>query len=82
MDTIREEILKHKSQAYEVLNVLEEYGAKKAELVDNIPFYDFENNLALEFINKCLMNLYNLIQNNPLVIKYVESAIEPINDIV
>ena len=69
--------------AYEVVSVLKEYAAKKAELVDNTPFDNFETNLALELINKRLMELYDLIQNNPLVIrKYVESAIEPTNEIV
>ena len=43
----------------------------------------FENNLALELIDKRLMELYDLIKNNPLIIqKYVESAIEPTNVIV
>lgn len=57
--------------------MLEEYAAKKAELVDNTPFESFENNLQR------LMELYDLIENNPLVIKkYVESAIEPTNEIV
>lgn len=60
---------------------MEEYAAKKAELVDNTPFDDFETNLALELIDKRLMELYDLIQNNPLVIqKYVEDAIEPTNE--
>ena len=80
-DHRREEIFKYKSQAYEVVSVLEEYAAKKAELVDNTPFDDFENNLALELIDKRLMELYDLIQNNPLVVqKYVENAIEYTNE--
>ena len=82
-DYRREEILTFKSQAYEVVSVLEEYAAKKAELVDNTPFDDFENNIALELIDKRLMELYGLIQNNPLIIKkYVENAIESTNEIV
>lgn len=59
---------------------MEEYAVKKAELVDNTPFDDFETNLALKLIDKRLMELYDLIQSNPLVIrKYVEDAIEPTN---
>ena len=60
---------------------MEEYAAKKAELVDHTPFDDFENNLALKLIDKRLMELYDLIQNNPLVVqKYVENAIEYTNE--
>lgn len=60
---------------------MEEYVAKKAELVSKTPFDDFETNLALELIDKRLIELYDLIQNNPLVIrKYVEDAIEPANE--
>ena len=33
-----EEILKYKTQTYEVVSMLEEYAAKKAELVDKTPF--------------------------------------------
>ena len=79
LDSRRKEILPYKSQVYKVVSVLEEYAAKKAELVDKTPF-DFDNNLALELIDKRLMELYGLIQSNPLVIKkYVEDAIDPTN---
>ena len=81
LDSRREEILAYKSQAYEVVSILEEYAIKKAELVTQTPFDDFETNIALELIDKRLMELYDLIQNNPLVIrKYVEDAIEPANE--
>lgn len=63
LNSRRKEILAYKSQAYEVVSVLEEYAAKKAELVDKTPF-DFDNNLALELIDKRLMELYGLIQSN------------------
>ena len=49
-DSRREEIFKYKSQAYKVVSVLEEYAVKKAELVSNTPFDDFESNLALELM--------------------------------
>lgn len=81
LDYRRKEILSYKSQAYEVVSVLEEYAAKKAELVDKTPFDHFETNLALELIDKRLMELYDLIQSNPLVIKkYVTDAIQPTNE--
>jgi integrase len=79
-DRRRDEILAYKSQASEVVSVLEECAAKRSELVDKTPF-DFNNNLALELIDKRLMELYVLIQSNPLVIKkYVEDAIDPTNE--
>ena len=82
-DSRRNEIISYKSQTYEVVSVLEEYAAKKAELVDNTPFDNFDNNLALELIDKRLMELYDLINSNPLSIqKYVKSAIEPTNEIL
>lgn len=82
-DPRRKEILSYKSEAYEVVSVLEEYAAKKAKLVNNTPFDNFENNLALELIDKHLTELYDLLKSNPLIIqKYVESAIEPTNEIL
>lgn len=54
---------------------------KKAEIVDKTPFDSFDDNLALKLIDQRLMELYDLIQNNPLVIRnYVEDVIEPINE--
>ena len=80
-DSRRDEIIEYKSQAYKVVSILEEYAAKKAEIVNNTPFDDFDTNLVLELTDKRLMELYDLIQNNPLVIKkYVEDAIEPANE--
>ena len=80
-DYRREEILKYKTQTYEVVSMLEEYAAKKAELVDKTPFDNFETNLVLDLIDKRLMELYDLIQNNPSVTqKYVENALEHTNE--
>lgn len=80
-DYRRDEIFEYKSQTYEVVSVLEKYATKKAEIVENTPFDDFETDLALELIDKRLIELYDLIQNNPLVIrKYVEEALEPTNE--
>ena len=66
-DYRRDKIIAFKSEAHEVVSVLEEYAAKKAELANDTPFNDFETNLGLELINKQLMELYELIQNNPYV---------------
>jgi integrase/recombinase XerD len=61
--------------------MLEEYAAKKAELVNKTPFDNFETNLVLDLIDKRLIELYDLIQNNPSVIqKYVENALEHTNE--
>jgi transposase InsO family protein len=80
-DYRREEILKYKTQTYEVVSMLEEYAAKKAELVDKTPFDNFETNLVLDLIDKRLIELYDLIQNNPSVIQeYVENALEQTNE--
>lgn len=38
LDFRRKEIIAYKSEAYEVVSVLEEYPAKKAELVDKTTF--------------------------------------------
>lgn len=78
LDSRREEITAYKSETYQIVSVLEEYAAKKAELVDNTPFDDF---LGLDLIDKRLSSLYDLIQNNPLVIKkYAEDVVNTTNE--
>ena len=80
-DYRRGESFEYTSQAYKVVSLLEKYVVKKTEIVENTPFDNFETDLALELIDKRLIDLYDLIQNNPLVIrKYVEEPIEPIED--
>ena len=76
-----DDVNEFKSQNQEVVSILTEIAAKKAELVDNTPFDNFEDNLAIKIIDKCLQEIYNLISKNPqLTRKYVEEAIEPIEE--
>ena len=80
-DKRRIEIDKYKSENFKVNSILEQLAAKKAEIVERTPFDNFDDNLALKLIDQGLMELYELIQSNPLVIRnYVENAIEPINE--
>ena len=80
-DPRMDEIDEYKSQNSQVIKILDEIAAKKAEVVGNTPFDSLENNLALEIVEHHLTQLYNLIERNPLVTKqYVEEAVEPIND--
>ena len=75
-DYRREDIKEYKTEVSQVVSILEELAARKAELVDKTPF-DFDDNLVLELVDKRLTELYTLIQDNPLVIrKYVEDAVE------
>ena len=79
-DIRRDEIMNFKSQNNQVISILEQIAAKRAEVVDSTPF-DFDDNLALQLIDKRLMELYQLIQDNPLVIKkYVQDAVEPVGE--
>ena len=76
-DPRREEIFKYKLENAKVTSILEELAAKRAEIVDETPFDNFDDNLALKLIDKRLTELYELISHNPLVIKqYVEDAIQ------
>ena len=76
-----DEINNFKNQNKEVVGILEQIAARKAEIVDSTPFDNFEDNFALELIDKRLMELYEIIQNNPLIVKaFVENAIEPVGE--
>ena len=80
-DPRRNEISKYKLENAKVTSILEELAAKRAEIVDETPFDNFDDNLALKLIDKRLTELYELIYNNPLVIKqYVKDAIEPVGE--
>jgi len=84
-DKRRVEIEKYKYENFKVISLLEEFATKKAEIVDETPFDSFENNLALEIIEKQLNELYRLIQNNQSIIRKsveqgVERSIEPLNE--
>jgi len=76
-----DEISKFKIENAEVVSILNEIVIKKAELVDQTPFDDFENNLVLKIIDQRLSELYSLIINNPRITKkYVEEAIQPVEE--
>jgi integrase/transposase InsO family protein len=77
----RLDISKYKSENFKVTSILKELAAKKSEIVDKTPFDSFDDNLALKLIDQRLMELYDLLQNNPLVVRnYVEEAIQPVNE--
>ena len=80
-DFRRHDIDKFKNQNQEVISILTEIASRKAELVDQTPFDDFENNLALKVIDKRLNEIYSLLAKNPKLTKeYVEEAIEPLEE--
>jgi transposase InsO family protein len=82
-DSRRKEIYKYKLENSKVTSVLEELAAKRAEIVDETPFDNFDDNLALKLIDQRLTELYELLYSNPLVIKqYVEDALQPLDESV
>ena len=71
----------YKAESNKVTSILAELAARKAELVDNTPFDNFENSIALQLIDNRLNELYSIIQNNPQTTRaYVMEAIEPVED--
>jgi integrase/recombinase XerD len=71
----------YKAESEKVIGVLAELAARKAELVKNTPFDDFENNIALQIIDTRLNEIYSIIKNNPQITReYVTQAIEPVED--
>jgi integrase/transposase InsO family protein len=75
------EISKFKIENSEVITILNEIAAKKAELVNKTPFDDFDNNLVLKIIDQRLGEIYSLIANNSVITKeYVEEAIQPVEE--
>ena len=75
------EINNFKTENTKVIGLLEEIANKRAEIVDQTPFDNLDDNIALKLIDKRLMELYDLIQSNPLVIRrYVEDAIQPVQE--
>lgn len=78
-DSRREHIYEFKRQSQEVIKVLEEIAAE-SEVVKDTPF-DKDTNSEIKLLEKRLIEICNLIQNNPMVIKtYVEAAVEPISE--
>lgn len=68
-DPRRKEIKKYKLENSKVVSILEELAAKRVEIVDKTPFDNFDDNLALKLIDQRLIELYELISSNHLVIK-------------
>ena len=80
-DIRRDDITEYKYKNLEVINLLQGIAARKAELVNETPFDKFDDNLALELIDKHMNELYVLIQTNQLDIrKSLDEAIQPVND--
>lgn len=80
-DFRRNNIEQFKLQSNEVISILDEIAAKKAEIVEKTPFDFYEDNLALQVIDERLQSIYGLIRSNPeLTREYVEEAILPIQD--
>jgi len=74
-------VKKYKLNKQKVIGFLQEIAAQKDELVDKTSFDSFKNQLAYEIIDKKLAEIYDLIQNNPDIIKeYVNQALEPVQD--
>lgn len=72
-----------KMQNNNVVSILDEIAAKRAEVVDKTPFDFYEDNLALKVIDEHLKDVYSLIQSNPDITRqYVEEAILLIQDML
>jgi len=82
-DFRRAHVEEFKSQNNDVVSILDEIAAKRAEVVNKTPFDLYEDNLALKVIDERLKDMYSLIQSNPEVTRqYVEEAILPIQDML
>ena len=82
-DFRRDHINQFRSQSNNVLSILEEIAAKRAEVVEKTPFDLYDDNLVLQIIDDRLQAIYTLIQSNPDITReYVEEAILPIQDML
>ena len=82
-DFRRQHIDQFKSENNNVISILDEIAAKRAEVVEKTPFDIYEDNLALKVIDDRLISIYRLIQSNPEITRqYVEEAILPIQDML
>lgn len=76
-------INKFKSEANNVISILEEIAQKQAEVVEKTPFDAFEDKLVLKVIDERLKSIYELIYQNPeITAQYIEAAIRPIYDML
>jgi len=71
----------YKSDNLKIRSILAEIAAKKAEVVNDTPFDNFDDNLALNLIDKRLNDIYALLERNPDITQtFVEEAIQPIEE--
>lgn len=76
-----EHVAQYKNDNHQIRNILAEIAAKKAEVVNETPFDDYEKNLALRMIDQRLNDIYALLESNvDITQKFVEQAIEPIEE--
>ena len=66
-DFRRTYINKFKSEANNVISILEEIAQKQAEVVEKTPFDAFEDELVLKVIDERLKSIYELIYQNPQI---------------
>lgn len=64
----------------EIIEMLREISSKKAEIVDQIPFDLFEDNLALQVIEERLQSLQSLIESNPDLTRSMQKKNSPVQD--
>ena len=82
-DFRREHIDKYKLESMAINSILDEIASKRNELVEKIPFDNYDSNLALQVIDDRLKSIYGLIMKNPeLTRQYVKEAILPIQDML
>jgi integrase len=80
-DFRRPYVEKFKTDTSNVVSILEEIAAKRAEVVNTTPFDNLEDNLALQIIDQRLSEIYALIKANPDTTKeFVSEVIEPIEN--
>lgn len=75
------EVGKFKAENTQVIGILKEIAARKAELVEKTPFDNFEDNIVLQIIDNRLNEIYEIISNSPQITRqYVEEIIEPVEE--
>lgn len=76
-----EHVAQYKNDNHQIRNILTEIAAKKAEVVNETPFDDYEKNLELKAIDQRLNDIYILLENHAdITQKFVEQAVEPIEE--
>lgn len=61
------EIKRYTVQKDKVISILDELAAKKTEVVDKTPFDDYANSIALKMIDQRIVELYQLVAQNPQI---------------